>query len=733
MTAEPAHQAPAPVSRGGADVPRPYKGADFYRVQDRHLFYGRDADAGELVDLILRSQISLLHAPSGAGKTSLLNALIIPTLEEQGWISVLARPFNDPSSSLIERTLFRVLPEPRIEAEAIQLAIAALEPVIDDPGALTLRDLREDLNTKVPKSSEGYLKARSAQSCRLVTGDDRELETEDAASFVSRFLTSKQSPTLLARHMDALARYAQVDDWIMPDATKLQWRLASTKASELLEFFDRDDVRQAHQLQINHLTDREYSLPAFFDRLCGWWGTVFEEFALVLVLDQFEELFTRFVDQRHLGKARDPSLPDWRLRRPYFEAIGSLIRTPEQGVRLPIKIVIAMRDDYIAEIDQLEAQAKLIQRPARFHLDLLHLSDCKDVIVKPAEVFGFSYDKNVLDQILKELPTEDDWVEPGHVQIVCDRLYDHLLELSKEALKDGAPPITKIDATHLKSLKQISGILNRHFGLFLEGFEEQKDRLEILDLLEPLMTVGGKRNIVDRDELICKPFRRPDIRLALLKRMADARIIRVEKRLSGTFAEVTHEFLIESIRSAIQRAFVSEATWRDLRSALLKLERVERVGFRGKSAESLGQQEYAALWWYRDRLHTARPDDAAMAELDQEGKLHARLAKPWLPECMLRNAAALGRPGKEIAVWAQLMTEARVELSGEEILEGLEARASRHGWLDHLELEVLTGETPGAPLTEDLARFVVASAIANGDFGLTQNVTRWTLENFHAG
>jgi len=60
----------------------PYVGPRPYERGDRRNFYGRKREARDLSSLIMAERVVLFYAPSGAGKTSLLNAQVIPTLEE---------------------------------------------------------------------------------------------------------------------------------------------------------------------------------------------------------------------------------------------------------------------------------------------------------------------------------------------------------------------------------------------------------------------------------------------------------------------------------------------------------------------------------------------------------------------------------------------------------------------------------------------------------------------------
>ena len=48
--------------------------------------YGRDREASELLSLLISERIVLLHSPSGAGKTSVLQALLLPEIRDEGFL-----------------------------------------------------------------------------------------------------------------------------------------------------------------------------------------------------------------------------------------------------------------------------------------------------------------------------------------------------------------------------------------------------------------------------------------------------------------------------------------------------------------------------------------------------------------------------------------------------------------------------------------------------------------------
>ena len=60
----------------------PFPGPQPYARGQSELFFGRSDSVAQLTSLLLSSHIVLLHAPSGSGKSSLLNAGLYPRLEQ---------------------------------------------------------------------------------------------------------------------------------------------------------------------------------------------------------------------------------------------------------------------------------------------------------------------------------------------------------------------------------------------------------------------------------------------------------------------------------------------------------------------------------------------------------------------------------------------------------------------------------------------------------------------------
>ena len=79
--------------------PNPYVGPRAFRVGET--LYGRDRELRELLDLLIAERIVLLHSPSGAGKSSLVQAGLIPILRQEGFrVLPLIRVNQEPPASM---------------------------------------------------------------------------------------------------------------------------------------------------------------------------------------------------------------------------------------------------------------------------------------------------------------------------------------------------------------------------------------------------------------------------------------------------------------------------------------------------------------------------------------------------------------------------------------------------------------------------------------------------------
>ena len=62
----------------------PFRGARPYRSEDRDIFFARERETADLLERLAEHRIVLLYGPAGSGRTSLLEAGLIPGAREQG-------------------------------------------------------------------------------------------------------------------------------------------------------------------------------------------------------------------------------------------------------------------------------------------------------------------------------------------------------------------------------------------------------------------------------------------------------------------------------------------------------------------------------------------------------------------------------------------------------------------------------------------------------------------------
>ncbi len=79
----------------------PYRFLDSYDLLDAAVYAGREADLDRLEREVLAHRVVVLQGPLGVGKTSLLQAGLIPRLMTRGYLALLARDYTQPTEGLI--------------------------------------------------------------------------------------------------------------------------------------------------------------------------------------------------------------------------------------------------------------------------------------------------------------------------------------------------------------------------------------------------------------------------------------------------------------------------------------------------------------------------------------------------------------------------------------------------------------------------------------------------------
>jgi hypothetical protein len=121
----------------------PYRGLEPFHEDDAPLFFGRDKFAVDLLQRILTHPLVVVVGPSGSGKSSVVQAGLLPRLRREGWPNqtweaVTFTPRENPFHSLAKELLPLIEPtkstvEQMVEARSLAEALTECKIPLDDP------------------------------------------------------------------------------------------------------------------------------------------------------------------------------------------------------------------------------------------------------------------------------------------------------------------------------------------------------------------------------------------------------------------------------------------------------------------------------------------------------------------------------------------------------------------------------------------------------------------------
>lgn len=687
-------------------LPTPYKGTDSFQVEDRELFFGREREAATLAAKVLSARCTLLYARSGVGKTSLLNARVIPTLEAKGWTPVQVRLDRSPVESVRLNTFRWMLPPPATEVAALEAARAALCVPGEDPTLLELLARYDRLPVSAPDRRRLIAPVALAEQRRPLG----QPTSGDAIPYFTRLLRRSIDPTRYAEHVRLVGSFGR------PEVARAATGAAVGDAhvDGVLAVLRDEAYQAAYDELLAELNGPVGGLAGFFRNVVERWGRLHANFGLVLLIDQFEELFTLFTDSRLVSEDDAHARPSWHLRREFLEELEAVYteRRGDRGTGLPVRLVISMREEFIAQLDPVRRFMPELDDSA-FHLGLLDLASAEDAILVPAGCFGVSYHDAARDAILKSLAVEEQFITPVTLQIVCDKLWQEMRREAWAAEAAGAAlPPPEITAEHIARLggeRGVPGILESFFDDFLAALGDPESQRTALDLLTPLITSGRTRNIVLRDELVRQRYRDAELRERVMERLVRGGVVRVERRHGSEFAEIMHEFLIGPVLKQIRDTLGRDPAYHRLQYALRALRRVEERGL---------------------------DDDAVLLRRDELEDVRA--SAPWLrlagvaPALLLRSALRVGDQFDDfrgvLDFCGALFADGGSEPDVGALVQDLEERVNQGRWLRADELATLNRHRVGLTLTPSQIRFVWHSELYRAGEGEENDVRFWTGE-----
>lgn len=246
----------------------------------------------------------------------------------------------------------------------------------------------------------------------------------------------------------------------------------------------------------------------------------------VLLLDQLEELFTRF---------------DEVQRRPLWDGLVEVIEDPSA----PVRLVLSLREEYLHFLDGAHPRLpNLLDR--RFRLRGLAPFGARTAIVRPLVAGRIRYEPELVDRCvadLTEVPVghseEDGVIDPLLLQIVCSEVYR-----TAEQRESESPSLTVADYADLGGP---AGVFRRHLDELFNRVHAE-DHLLLKLVLQEMTTAHATKRPTTVSRLSQSGLRPPAAELqALLDKLVAASLVRKYDADPEPWYELVHDRLVQAL------------------------------------------------------------------------------------------------------------------------------------------------------------------------------------------
>ncbi len=244
------------MSETPVDPQQPWPGLASFTEETRSFFYGRDEEITELARRVQRKLLTILFGQSGLGKTSILNAGIVPRLRQEGYCPVYVRidyAASAEPSEQIKQAILRATesvgrwtrPGTAVEGESLwEFLHHRDDQLLDDAGRvvtpLVIFDQFEEIFTLAQGDDAGRQRAARFVEDLADLVENRlpkalEARLDDDESIVERFdFTRGDYRILIALREDYLA-HLEAFKGQMPSITQNRMRLARMTGTQALD------------------------------------------------------------------------------------------------------------------------------------------------------------------------------------------------------------------------------------------------------------------------------------------------------------------------------------------------------------------------------------------------------------------------------------------------------------------------------------------------------------------
>jgi tetratricopeptide (TPR) repeat protein len=251
----------------------------------------------------------------------------------------------------------------------------------------------------------------------------------------------------------------------------------------------------------------------------------------VIIFDQFEELFNLFYE-----RARE----DQEI---FFKQITEAIKKNSF-----LRVVLVVREDYLARLDPF---ARFLPDKLRFRyrLEPLRRDAALLAVTQPIKGTGVYFGQGVAEELIdnltkihvedvfhKPIITKGDYVEPVHLQVVCQRLWNKVIISQR---------LTHITHDHLEDVD--AALKDFYDEAVYDTAKQTKIKEEVIrDWCEnKLITTTGTRSIIHQEYSLAGGLSNKAVSI-----LENKYLVRAESRFGATWIELTHDRLIEPIKES---------------------------------------------------------------------------------------------------------------------------------------------------------------------------------------
>ena len=312
-----------------------------------------------------------------------------------------------------------------------------------------------------------------------------------------------------------------------------------------------DGIRQAVKTEgVDCVNGDETSAWHFFKK-AEFWSRDNDLLRPVLILDQFEELFTlQLPEPRREFAAQLAALVRGRSALAPLGLKASPNDQDLDGDSAQLQIVLSLREDFLAELEGLASDIPGVLHN-RFRIGPLSRAGAHQAIIGPARlaheafrVAPFSYREKAIDEIVAFLAKkrvghetiETDAVEPVQLQLICRHLEEQVRE--RQASEQTEVKVSEFDLGGERSMQQV---LEGFYDRTISTIASRREARSVRKLCEKRLISSTGRRLTEDEEEIEKKFK---VSKKQLQALVDTRLLRAEPRLGGISYELSHDTLV---------------------------------------------------------------------------------------------------------------------------------------------------------------------------------------------